>query len=194
MAAGASPSIASRSTWRASDLPSPMITGGIRCNAQDRIAQGVAGCPQGASRAGEGVHPPARSAQRRAAHAALDQGREELRVRWAGRQADAARAVRRPQPADRLPLHVRSGLGAGLPELLVPRRPHRRRARASRAARRHAAGGLARAAARDRGLQEAHGLALQVAVVLRQRLQRRLSTCRSARTSWPRARSTTTTA
>jgi len=34
---------------------------------------------------------------------------------------------RRQEPAPRLPLHVRAGLGAGLPELLVPGRSLRRR-------------------------------------------------------------------
>ena len=56
-----------------------------------------------------------------------------------GRQGDARRPVRRPQPADRLSLHARPGLGGRLPELLVPGRPFRRRRRASGAARRHAA-------------------------------------------------------
>ena len=53
--------------------------------------------------------------------------------------------------------------------------------------------GLARAACRDRGVQEAHGLALQVGVVVRQRLQSRLPRVVHARTRWRRARSTTTT-
>ena len=52
------------------------------------------------------------------------------------------------QPADRLSLHVRPGLGAGLPELLVPGRSFRRRRRASGAARRDLRRGLARAARR----------------------------------------------
>ena len=41
-------------------------------------------------------------------------------TRLPGRQADAGRAVRRPQPAPHVPLHVRAGLGRGLPELLLP--------------------------------------------------------------------------
>ena len=45
------------------------------------------------------------------------------------RQGDAGRAVRRAQPADRLSLHVRPGLGTRLPELLVPLRSLRRRHR-----------------------------------------------------------------
>ena len=66
------------------------------------------------------------------------------------------------------------GLGAGLPELLVHGRPHRRHERAPGAPRRHAARRLARAAGRDRALSPAHGLAVQVGVLARQRLQPRL--------------------
>ena len=54
--------------------------------------------------------------------------------------------------------------------------------------------GLARAAGRDRGVQEAHGLALHVGVVLRQRFQSRLPRVVHARGDGPAARSTTTTA
>ena len=42
------------------------------------------------------------------------------------RQADAGRPVRAAQPAHRLPLHVRPGLGRGVQELLVRRRQLRR--------------------------------------------------------------------
>ena len=45
------------------------------------------------------------------------------------RQGDARRALRRTQPARRLPLHVRAGVGRGLPALLVlgrQLRPERR--------------------------------------------------------------------
>jgi len=59
--------------------------------------------------------------------------------------------------SQRLPLHAGSGMGGGLLELLLPRRPFRRCGRASRPARRDAARGLARAARRDRSLQAAHG-------------------------------------
>ena len=138
--------------------------------SQDRMARRAQGVPR----------------NRKAIHPARDElSRQRRELPWVKvdkpyvfdgprRQGDAGRAVRRPQPVDRLSLHVRSGLGAGLPELLVPRRSFRRRHRSSRAARRHPARGLARAAAADRSVQEAHGLALQVGVVVRQRLQPRL--------------------
>ena len=66
------------------------------------------------------------------------------------------------------------GVGAGLPELLLHGRPHRRHERAPGASRRHAAGRLARAAGRDRALSPAHGLAVPVGVLAWQRLQPRL--------------------
>ena len=88
--------------------------------------------------------------------------------------AHARRSVRRPSPAAGAALHARSGLGARLPELLVHGRPHRRHDRAPGASRRHVRGDLARAVGRDRALQAAHGLAVQVGVLVRQRLQPRL--------------------
>ena len=78
------------------------------------------------------------------------------------------------EPADRLSLHARPGLGAGLPELLAARRSLRRRGGPSRAARRRLRRRLARAARPDRKVRAAHGLALQMGVVVRQRLQLRL--------------------
>ena len=42
---------------------------------------------------------------------------------------NAVRSVRRQEPADRLSLHAWPGLGARLPELLIPRRSFRRRRR-----------------------------------------------------------------
>ena len=53
------------------------------------------------------------------------------------RQGDARRSLRRPQPVGGLPLHVRTGLAGGLPELLVRVRPFRRRASAPGSSRRH---------------------------------------------------------
>ena len=66
--------------------------------------------------------------------------------------------VRRAPPASGAALHVRAGLGAGLPELLLHGRPHRRHDRASGASRRHAGRRLARAAGRDRAVPQPHGL------------------------------------
>ena len=129
---------------------------------------------QGAAGQGEGFQPARVTPQRRAARPALGQGREELCVRRPGRQGNAGRPVRRAQPAHRLSLHARSRLEGRLPELLVPRRPFRRRRDPPRPARRDADRRFARAARRDRGLQEAHGLEVQMGVVVRQRLQLRL--------------------
>ena len=86
----------------------------------------------------------------------------------------ARRPVRGPPPAAGAALHARPGLGARLPELLLHGRPHRRHERAPGAPRCHVAGRLARAAGRDRTLPPAHGLAVQVGVLERQRLQPRL--------------------
>ena len=52
-------------------------------------------------------------------HAALTAGREGIRIRHAGRPADAGRPVRRTRPADRLSLHVRAGMAGWLPGLLA---------------------------------------------------------------------------
>ena len=84
------------------------------------------------------------------------------------------RAVRRPAPAAGAALHARARLGRRLPELQLHGRPPRRHAAAPGAARRDAAGGVARAAGADRGLPPAYGLELPLGVVARQRLQPRL--------------------
>ena len=77
--------------------------------AQHRFPRRMARRAQGASQEREGAHPHARPRERRAARAALGQGREELRLRHAGRQEDARRPVRREQPADHPPFHVALG-------------------------------------------------------------------------------------
>ena len=71
-------------------------------------------------------------------------------------------------------LHARPGLGAGLQELLLHGRPHRRHARAPGAARHRLRRRLARAAGRDRALPPAHGLEVPLGVLARHRLQPRL--------------------
>ena len=86
----------------------------------------------------------------RDARDALGEGRQGLCVRRAGRQGDARRPVRRPQPADRQALHAGTRLEAGLPRLLVRRRPGRRPARPPDQPRRHVRRRLARALPRDR--------------------------------------------
>ncbi len=55
---------------------------------------------------GKGIHPCARPAQRRAPRPALGEDRQDLCVRHHRGQAHARQAVRRPQPAHRLPFHA----------------------------------------------------------------------------------------
>src|SRR5205823_9421073 len=89
----------------------------------------------------------------------------------------AARSVRQAAPAHRLPLHVRSPSrlgGRGVPGLLVCGRQLRRQPGAPRGARDRVRGDLARPVRQDRAVQTAHGLDVPVAVVARDRLQRRL--------------------
>ena len=99
---------------------------------------------------------------------------KSLRVRHAGRQEDAGRPVRGPQPAHRQVLHAGAGPEGRLRRLLVRGRPRRRHAGASAEPRRLLRRGRAGAAGRDRGLQDAHGLELPLGLLLRQRLQLRL--------------------
>ena len=89
-------------------------------------------------------------------------------------QEDAGGAVRGQEPADRLPLHVRPGVGCGVQELLVRGRQLRRLDRAPRRARHRVRGDLAGAVREDRELQAAHGVEVPVAVVVRHRVQLRL--------------------
>ena len=127
--------------------------------------------PQGPAGKGKGVHPAARRVEPAAPGASLGEGREGIRLRRPGRRGDAGRSLRPPEPAHRLPLHVRPGLGRGLQVMLLPCRPLRARRRPSGATRRDPGHGLTRAAGEDRGVQGAHGLAVQVGVVASQRLQ-----------------------
>ena len=108
--------------------------------------------------------------------------------------AAAGRPVRRPPPARGAALHARPGLGAGLQELLLHGRPHRRHARAPGAARHQLRRRLARAARRDRALPPAHGLEVPLGVLARHRLQPRLPRQLHAPTRWRTARPTTISA
>ena len=123
---------------------------------------------------GEGADAPRRRVGPGAPRPALGARRRGVRVRHRARPADAGRAVRRPLAADRVPLHVRPGLGRGLPELLVDRRPHRPAPCPPRAPRRHVDRGLPGPAAQAARLPGADGVVVPVGVVVRQRLQRRL--------------------
>src|SRR3989441_5878988 len=156
----------------------------------DRVARGMARGAQGASGKGKGIHAAARPAERRAARDAVGEGGQGLRVRAAGGQGDARRPLRRPTPADRVPLHVRPGVGGGVPELLLPGRPYRRRRRAPRAARRDAAGGVAGAPPPDRGVQSAWAGASRGCHRMGPTSTSTI-TCRSRKTRWRTARCTT---
>src|ERR1035437_938421 len=105
------------------------------------------------------------------ARAAAGKSGEEIRFRRNQRQGDARRSVRRTEPADRLSLHVWSGMERGVPELLVPGRYLRRCCRASGAARCEFRGDFPCDAAGDRGIQEAHGMAVQMGLLVRERVQ-----------------------
>ena len=158
----------------------------------DRLTRRVARSAQGAVGAREGGDAAARQDQCRAHGAALGARGAGLRLRHAGRPEEPRRAVRRPQPVDRLSFHAGAGLGGGLPRLLLPRRPSRRRVAASGAPRRQPGRRLPCAARQDRGLQDPHGLALPLGLVVRQRLQFRLRRVVHAASSSPAAASPTT--
>ena len=119
-------------------------------------------------------HARGRRARRAAAHAPLDTRREGLRLRHAGGARHAGRALRREEPARRLPLHVRPRLEAGLPPLLVLGRQLRRRRRAPRPPRHRLPRRLQHRAREDRGVPAADGLAVPLGLLARLRLQPRL--------------------
>ena len=84
-----------------------------------------------------------------------------------------ARPVRGPAATGDAPLHVRPGMGRGLPELLLGRRRDRQAAAAARA-QHHARRGVAGAVREARRLPRADGLDVPLVLLLRQRLQLRL--------------------
>ena len=69
------------------------------------------------------------------ARIAMGQGEQKLCLRRTERPGNAIRFVRRQESADRLSLHAWTWLGARLPELLISRRPFRRRCHPSHAPR-----------------------------------------------------------
>src|ERR1700722_3031872 len=105
----------------------------------------------------------------------MGQGGEGLRLRCTGRKEDSRRPVWRQKPADRLSLHVGSGVGGRLPEVLIPGRSFRRKLGASGASGRDANGGIAGAPAADRNFQETDGLAFSLGIVVWKQFQLRLS-------------------
>ena len=81
------------------------------------------------------------------------------------------RPLRREKSADRLPLHVWAGMERGLPQLLIPGRYLQRRLDPSSGTRHDVCCDLTGAPAGDRTVQETHGMAVQVGVLVRERLQ-----------------------
>ena len=102
-------------------------------------------------------------------------GGEALCFRGEKWQADARRPFRRSQPAVRISLHARSWMEGGLPWLLIRERSFRWGHHPPRESRRHFRRRVSRATGRDRGVQKANGLEVQVGVLVRKRFQLRLS-------------------
>ena len=117
---------------------------------------------------------------------------KDLRLRRPRRAtADAARPVRRPRPAARVPLHVRPRLGRGLPELFVLGRQLRRRRRAPRPPRCHLRLRLPRAVREARRLPEAAWAGASRGSPRRRATSTPTSASRSHPTSRPTAAPTT---
>ena len=112
---------------------------------------------------------------RRAARAAVGQGREALRVRHNGRQEDARRPVRQATTSSSSTISCGAMTSTRLSELLARSRSRRRRAGSSHQSRCELRARVARAARQAAGLQEAPRLECRMGVVVGQRLQLRLS-------------------
>ena len=140
---------------------------------QDRNARGVGGRARGAARPREGAHEAGRRAGAPATRAAVGPRREGLPPRHRRRPAHACGAVRRPQSAAHLPLHVRPELPGRLPDQLVDRGQRRRPHPAPERARRDDALRVAGPTREAAGVQAAHGLERSLGVVGQQRVQPR---------------------
>ena len=122
-----------------------------------------------------------RRAEPAAARAPVGAGRKGVCLRGASWERDAPRPVRRSQPVDRLPLHVRAGGRRGLPALLVLGRQLRPERRAPRRPRHDARRRLSRTGCEARVVSPANGLGFPLGLVRRQRLQHRPAASRSPR-------------
>src|SRR5207237_3253403 len=114
----------------------------------------------------EAAHTPARRHCRRTSPASLGQSRKELCLRFAKRQDNASRALRRPKPADRVPLHVWPGVAGGLPQLLLQHGSHGRRTCASGATTRRLRRGLPRSALENPSPQQKNAEELPLGLLL----------------------------
>ena len=142
--------------------------------AHDRNARGVAGGAARAARGGEGADAAQRRAGAAASGAAVGPGRQGVPVRDRRRERLAGGPLQRALAAPRLPLHVRARLHGGVSVLLGDRGRVRRLRRPPGEPRRHALGGVARAAREAAGVQAADGVDVSLGVLARQRLQLRL--------------------
>src|SRR6266700_4121120 len=99
---------------------------------------------------------------------------KKLRLRYPRRQAGFVRSLPGPRPARRLSLHVRSGLGAGVQELLVLGRQFQRHHRPSQSPGREPGCGFQGASGEARSLPQADGLDFQMGILFWERVQQRL--------------------
>ncbi|ABA51169.1 hypothetical protein BURPS1710b_2552 [Burkholderia pseudomallei 1710b] len=140
----------------------------------DRYARRMARRAARTARCGKGAHPARRRARAAARGVAVGARRQGVPIRYRRRRRVARGPVPRPLATARLPLHVRTRLRGGMPVVLGARGRLRRLRRPSRASRRHARGGVARAAREAAGVSHAHGMEVRVGVVARRRFQLRL--------------------
>ena len=147
---------------------------------------------QGTPAQGKGIHPPARSVERRTSRAPLGQGGKELRVRRPRRQGDTRRSVRWTQPACHQALHVRPRLDRRLRRLLVRSGPGPGSADASPPPQRVLCRSLACAVGKDRSVQAAYPAGRSSGCRRTATTSTSTSTCRSHRRRSPTARRTTT--
>ena len=135
-------------------------------------------------------HQSTRAPGRGAPRAAMGQGRQGLSVRRTRWQSVAGRPVQGAQPARGAARHVRARLERGLQELLVLGRWVRAHDPASGRARHHDGRDLARAAAKARRVQAAHGLDFRLAVVRQKRVSITTTAFRSRRSKSQEAATT----
>ena len=126
------------------------------------------------ARGGEGTDAAQRRAGAAAAGTAVGPDRQGVSIRDRRGKRLAGRPVQRALAAPRLSLHVRARLQGRLPVLLDDRGRVQRLRRAPGEPRRHAFGGIARAAREAAGVQAADGLDVSLGVLARRRLQLRL--------------------
>ena len=159
-------------------LQDAVLPGGRSCGSKAQscgIATGMARRPKGAAPAREGGDAAARQGQRRAPRPALGGGRQDLCLRDPGREEDAGRAVRGPQPARSSTISCSGRTGRRVaraarssPTISTARCP------ISSIMTSPSSSSRARRSPRSRPTRRAHGLALPLGVVAWERFQLRL--------------------